>query len=223
MSACRPATGRLREGAHLQFKPGHLEYFVVVAEEGQIARAARRLGIAQPTLSQAIGQLEAEVGFKLLDRNARGITLTEAGLSFLDRARPAAAAERDALETARSLSRHQAGTIEFGFLGAPPGLDSPTPLSAFAEQHPGVDLRYRELAFPSAPTSSWFAGVDVAVCHLPPADPCVWTLALRHEPRVVLAPRHHPLAGSVELKVEEVLGETFIAFHPATESAWAGF
>lgn len=207
----------------MPFRPGHLEYFVVVAEERQIARAARKLGIAQATLSQAIAQLETEVGFKLLVRNAHGVTLTEYGLRFLDRARHAAAAERDALETARSLSRHEQGTIEFGFLGAPPGLDSPTPLSAFAEEHPGIDLRYRELTFPVAPTSSWLSEVDVAVCHLPPADAGVWALALRHEPRVVLAPRDHPLAESTELTTDEVLEQTFIGLHPKTEAAWAGF
>jgi DNA-binding transcriptional LysR family regulator len=213
----------LREGARLPFKPGHLEYFVVVAEERQITRAARKLCIAQPALSQAIAQLEAHVGVRLVERHAQGVTLTTAGESFLERARVAVAAERDAFETARSLARRQAGTIDFGFLGTPPGLDSPAPLSAFAQQHPAIDLRYRELAFPFAPTSSWLAEVDVAVCHLPPADPDVWVQALRSEPRVVLAPKDHPLAGSTRLSVEDVLEQSFIGLHPSIEPGWAGF
>jgi DNA-binding transcriptional LysR family regulator len=207
----------------LPFKPGHLEYFVAVAEERQITRAARKLSIAQPALSQAITQLETHVGVKLIERNARGVALTPAGDRFLERARLAVAAERDAFETARSLARKQAGTIEFGFLGAPPGLDSPTPLSAFALQHPAIDLRYRELQFPSALTSSWLAEVDVAVCHLPPADHAVWAQLLRTEPRVVLAPKSHPLASREQLRVEEVLDETFIGLHPLTDPGWAGF
>jgi LysR family hca operon transcriptional activator len=199
------------------FRPGHLEYFVVVAEERQITRAAKRLCVAQPALSHAIADLESEVGVKLLNRHARGVTLTEAGESFLERARVAAAAERDALETASSLARHRAGIIEFGFLGAPPGLDSPTPLLAFVDRHPAIDLRYRELPFPSAPTSSWLSEVDVAVCHLPAVDDRVWARPLRREAR------HHPLAGRTQLTVEEVIGETFVGFHPTVEPTWAGF
>jgi DNA-binding transcriptional LysR family regulator len=207
----------------LPFKPGHLEYFVAVAEERQITRAARKLCIAQPALSQAIAQLEAHVGVRLVERHARGVTLTPAGESFLERARLAVAAERDAFETARSLARRQAGTIEFGFLGTPPGLDSPAPLSAFAQHHPAIDVRYRELTFPSASTSSWLAEVDVAVCHLPPVDPHVWVHPLRSEPRVVLAPKDHPLAGSTQLSVDDVLEERFIGLHPSIEHDWAGF
>ena len=207
----------------MQFRPGQLQYFVTVAEEGQITRAARKLHIAQPALSQSIAQLEAGIGLKLLDRHARGVTLTDAGKKFFNRARLAAAAERDALETAQSLARDQSGTIEFGFLGAPPGLDSPVPLAAFSQQHPSIELRFRELSFPSSPTSAWLSEVDVGVCHLPPADPGVWAQVLRKEPRVVLAPRQHPLAQADEVAVEDVLDETFICFHPSTDPTWAGF
>ena len=211
------------KGGCMQFRPGQLQYFVTVAEEGQITRAARRLHVAQPALSQSIAQLEAGIGLKLLDRHARGVTLTRAGEKFFDRARVAVAAERDAFETARSLARDQSGTIEFGFLGAPPGLDSPVPLAAFSQQHPSIEIRFRELSFPVSSTSSWLSEVDVAVCHLPPADPGVWATLLRSEPRVVLAPRQHPLTHADALRVEDVLDETFIGFHPSTDPAWAGF
>jgi DNA-binding transcriptional LysR family regulator len=115
------------------------------------------------------------------------------------------------------------GVIEFGFLGAPPALDSPVPLQRFAALHPGLDLRYRDLPFPTLPTSSWLAGVDVAVCHRPPADPAVWESLVRSEPRVVLAPAHHPLAARSEVSVDEVLDETFIGLHPDVAPEWAGF
>lgn len=213
----------LVRGGSIQFRQGHLQYFVAVAKEGQITRAAKKLHIAQPALSQSIAQLEAEIGLKLLDRHARGVTLTDAGERLFETACAAVAAERDAFETAQSLARNQSGTIEFGFLGAPPGLDSPVPLTAFAQQHPAIDIRYRELSFPFAPTSSWISEVDVAACHLPPEDPHVWTHVLRSEPRVVLAPEHHRLAQAAELTVEDVLDETYIGFHPATDSSWAGF
>lgn len=121
------------------------------------------------------------------------------------------------------MARVRRGTIDFGFVGVPPGLDSPAMLETFGQDYPEIDVCYRELAFPSTGTSSWLADVDVAVCHRPPADPDVWVHVLRCEPRVVLAPRRHPLAGRRELSVAEVLDETFIGFHPSVDPAWAGF
>lgn len=207
----------------MNFKRGHLLYFVTVADEGQITRAARKLNLAQPALSQAIAQLEADLGFKLLERHARGVTLTRAGEAFLVNARAAVSAWSDAAATAQSMARIRRGTIEFGFVGVPPGLDSPELLELFSRAHPEIDVRYRDLPFPSAVTGSWLGDVDIAVCHRPPLKPDVWAHVLRSEPRVVLAPRRHPLAKCSELSVADVLEETFIGFHPAVEPAWAGF
>ena len=75
MTPRRSSAGRTP--LHLRLR--HLTYFVAIAERGQFAGAARSLGVAQPALSQAIAQLEAQVGVKLLDRHARGVTLTRAG------------------------------------------------------------------------------------------------------------------------------------------------
>lgn len=207
----------------MNFKRGHLLYFVTVAEAGQITRAARQLNVAQPALSRAITQLECDLGFKLLERHARGVTLTPAGEVFLVKARVAVSAWSDALATAQSMARVRRGTIEFGFVGVPPGLDSPALMETFAQDYPEIDVCYRELAFPSALTSSWLADVDIAVCHRPPTDEAVWTYVLRREPRVVLVSSRHRLAASHELCVAEVLDETFVGFHPAVDPGWAGF
>ena len=207
----------------MEFRRGHLLYFVTVAEEGQITRAARKLHIAQPALSQAIAQLEADLGLRLLERHARGVRLTPAGEEFLEKARAALDAWASALATARSFAATQEGAIEFGFLGAPPALDSPDEMQRFAESAPGVDIHYRELPFPTLPTSEWMADVDVAVCHSPPPDENLWTEVLRTEPRVLLAPRRHSLASRGAMDVEEVLAETFIGFDTDVAPAWAGF
>jgi DNA-binding transcriptional LysR family regulator len=207
----------------MNFKRGHLLYFVTVADEGQITRAARKLKLAQPALSQAIAQLEADLGFKLLERHARGVTLTRAGEAFLVNARAAVSAWSDAAATAQSIARVRRGTIEFGFVGVPPGLDSPEFLEMFSRAYPEIDVCYRELGFPSAVTSSWLGEVDMAVCHRPPLQSDVWAYELRCEPRVVLAPRRHSLAQLPELSVADVLEETFIGLHPSVEPTWAGF
>jgi DNA-binding transcriptional LysR family regulator len=197
--------------------------FVTVAEEGQLTRAAEKLHVAQPALSKSIAQLEGQLGLKLLDRHSRGVTLTAAGESFYEKARLAVAAEAEAAATARFLTRGEERMVEWGFVVAPPGLHSPGPLKALAEAHPKIDIRYRELPFPLRSTHAWLAEVDVAVCHLPPADPRVWTRWLYREPRVVVVAKGHPLAARSRLTVAEVLDETFVGFHPATEPAWAGF
>jgi len=207
----------------MPFKREQLRYFVTVAEEGQITRAAAKLHVAQPALSQAITQLEAELGIKLFDRQSRGVALTTAGERFYEQARRAVDAIADASRTAQSLARAEMGTIALGFVGVPPGLDSPVLVEGFAHAHPGTDIRYQELPFPSTPTTSWLSEVDAAVCHSPPADPNVWTQRLRLEPRVVLAPKRHPLATRSELTVADVLDETFIGLHPSIDPTWAGF
>jgi DNA-binding transcriptional LysR family regulator len=207
----------------MPFRRGHLEYFVVVAEEGQITSAARRLGVAQPALSQAIAQLESETGLKLLERHARGVRLTPAGESFYAKARLAVEATGEALSTARSLVRAREGTIEFGFLGAPPSIEGRVEMEGFAIAYPEIEVRYHDMPFPSRSTSAWLGDVDVAVCHLPPRDEGVWSRVVRHEPRVALVPSEHPLAEREELAVADLLEETYIGFAPSVDPGWAGF
>src|ERR1035438_1089319 len=99
----------------MAFKRDQLRYFVTVAEEGQITRAAQKLNIAQPALSQAIANLESQVGFALLERHARGVSLTPAGAAFLKSALVAVAAEEEAERIVESLARAMHGTIMFGY------------------------------------------------------------------------------------------------------------
>jgi DNA-binding transcriptional LysR family regulator len=207
----------------VSFRRGHLDYFLAVAEEGQITRAAARLHVAQPALSQSMAQLESELGVTLLERHARGVTLTPAGEAFLPKAQAAVAANEDAALTAAWLARAAENTLEFGFVGHAPALDSPTLLASLRETHPEIDIRFRELPFPSPPTKRWLASMDLAVCHRPPPDPGIWAHPLREEPRVVLAAKSHPLAGLSEVSVEQAAEQTFIGMHPSVEPEWAGF
>ena len=206
-----------------QFRRHALRYFATVAEEGQFSRAAEKLHIAQPALSQAMARLESDLGFKLLDRHSRGVTLTPAGEMFLEKAREALAAEDDALSTAGSLARNLEGAVAFGYLGLPPALTHPGLIEAFAKTHPEVEIRAHELPFPTVSTASWLREVDAAIATRPTADPEVQMQPLSAEPRVVLAPKDHRFAGRADLSVVEVLDETFIGFDPSVDPAWAGF
>ena len=154
----------------MALRSSQLRYLVTVADEGQVAGAAARLHVTPHTVTQAIASLESELGFTVLERHARGVKLTPAGERFLIKARQALEAEMDAAQTAQWLARVARGTIEFGFVGVPPGLDSPGPMSRFAETHPEIDLRYRELPFPGRSTSDWLSDRQTPVRASPSRD-----------------------------------------------------
>jgi DNA-binding transcriptional LysR family regulator len=200
-----------------------LRYFVTVADEGQITRAARALHIAQPALSQAIGALEGEVGVPLLERHPRGISLTLAGEEVLEKARLLLEAQADLASVIRSLQQGIQGTIVFGYLGLPPWQAIPDIIERFEQTHPDIEISLQPLEFPISPTSAWLKGVDMAV-HAGPvtADPDIWAQPVSTGPRVVLMSHGHPLAKRAELTVAEVLDEVFIGFDPAVDPVWAG-
>lgn len=205
------------------FRPAQLRYFVTVAEEGQVTRAARRLRIAQPALSQAIAHLEEELGFQLLERHAGGVKLTAAGEAFLPKARTAVESERDVERTARSLTRISEHRLNVGFVGPPPTMTFGELFSAFGRAHPETKVSFLDMPFPRGSTDSWLEPVDVAFCHQPIVGAGVSARALQTEPRAVVLHRSHPLAGRSELALADVLDETFISYHPDVQPEWAGF
>jgi DNA-binding transcriptional LysR family regulator len=207
----------------MSFKRGQLRYFVTVADEGQITRAAARLHIAQPALSQAIAHLEADLGVALLERHARGVTLTRAGQAFLPKARAAVTSEHELEVAAQALARSARGIIEMGFIGPPPTISAPRLFAAFARARPEAQIALLDLPFPRGPTSVWIEEVDVAFCHPPELEPGIRVQPVRAEPRAVVAHRSHPLAERADLSVADVLDETFISYHPEVQAAWAGF
>ena len=96
----------------------HLRYFVAVAEERHFGRAAERLHIAQPPLSQQIRRFEDELGEPLLYRTTRSVELSPAGEVLLERAREILAAVDSAIEDARRAARGEYGRLAIGFTGS---------------------------------------------------------------------------------------------------------
>ena len=206
----------------MSFRRGHLKYFVTVAQDGQMTRAARRLGVAQPALSHAIAELEAELGIALLERHPRGVTLTDAGAAFLGKAQAVLEAEQAARLTARELSRAANSCLDIGFVAAPPVAIVPALMERFTELHPTIEVAPVELPFPYGTTAAWLESVDCAICFSPGPHPRVETLGLWSEPRALLAPVTHPLAGRSEVRVEEIIDDVFYGYGADAEPGWSG-
>src|SRR6476619_4504241 len=123
----------------------HLRYFIAVAEEGHITRAAERLGMQQPPLSQQIRELERELDVQLLRRKPRGVELTEAGQAQLEDARAILAHNDDAFATTRRTARGEQGRIAVGFTrSAPFHPFVPRVIRGFREAYPLVALTLEE-------------------------------------------------------------------------------
>src|ERR1700754_3889901 len=123
----------------------HLRYFVAVAEEEHITRAAERLGMQQPPLSQQIKAIEQELDVQLLIRKARGVQLTDAGRAFLQEARATLSHLDRACETARRASRGEQGQLCVGVTSTTPFHPLvPRAIRAFREACPMVSVTLEE-------------------------------------------------------------------------------
>jgi DNA-binding transcriptional LysR family regulator len=217
----------------------HLRHFVAVAEEGHITRAAERLGMQQPPLSQRIKAIETELDVQLFHRKARGVTLTEAGRVFLDRARATLAQYDSAFEATRSAARGEQGRLCVGIMPTTPFHPFvPFVIRAFRAAFPLVTLTLDECLRKEAIERLDGKQMDVAFLRAPlPEAQNLIVVPLLVEPMVVALPSDHHLArrgrGSGPVSMKDLAGETFIvyarqlgpAFYEATMSAClkAGF
>lgn len=125
----------------------HLRCFLCVAEELHFGRAAQRLGMSQPPLSQQIRALEEELGARLFERTSRRVRLTEVGRLFLPEARQALAQVERAAQVARQARSGELGRLSLGFTASAPFVQSvANALYAFRQGHPHVDLALQELS-----------------------------------------------------------------------------
>src|SRR5262245_57389187 len=193
----------------------HLRYFVAVAEERHVTRAARRLGIQQPPRSQQIQALERELDVQLLHRRARGVELTEAGRALLADARAILAHVDHALAATRRTARGEQGRIAIGFTSSAPFHPLvPRVVRAFREAHPRVSLQMEEGGTPELLAAIANERLDAAFIRSDAAIPDELAVeALLAEPMMLAVPQRHPLARArspVALRALE--GETFIVY-----------
>jgi len=183
-----------------------VEYFVAVAEELHFGRAAERLHIAQPSLSQQIRRLELQLGVVLLDRSSRRVELTPAGEVLLRDGRKLLAQSRRTVDAVRSAG---APRLTVGFYGSAAIALLPDTLREFGERQPACAVTLREL--PLGHLDDILNGdVDVAFTRLLPGQTELVTAVLLSEPRVVALPAAHRLAGRSSLTFADLSDEAFI-------------
>src|SRR5687767_2108140 len=163
-------------------------YFVAVAEELHFGRAAERLHMSQPPLSQAIKALEHRLGVRLLHRTTREVTLTTAGAVFLDVCRTLVGAATAADAAVRQAADGQAGQLRIGAVTSAFGDPLPRVLELFQAAHPRVDVRVREVDTHVAVQSLRRREIDVALARQLATPPGFERVTLRREPFVLAVP-----------------------------------
>jgi DNA-binding transcriptional LysR family regulator len=163
-------------------------YFVAVAEELHFGRAAERLHMSQPPLSQAIKALEHRLGVQLLHRTTREVTLTTAGAVFLDACRTLVGASTAADAAVRQAADGQAGELRIGAVTSAFGDPLPRLLELFQAAHPRVDVRVREVDTHVAVQSLRRREIDVALARQLATPPGCERVTLRREPFVLAVP-----------------------------------
>jgi Transcriptional regulator len=189
----------------------HLRYFIAVAEEQHFTRAAERLHMAQPPLSQAIRQLESELGVQLLQRSTRSVSLTSAGLAYLERARAILHEVGDATEHARRVAAGSVGHLVIGCVGSATYSLLPQLSRGLATELPGVDFAFRgEMLVPDQVAALRNGDIDIALLRPPVADLGLSVEAIRRDRLVVALPEGHRLASAARVRVKQLAGSDLI-------------
>jgi DNA-binding transcriptional LysR family regulator len=188
----------------------HLRYFVAIAEERSFTRAAERLWVAQPGLSSQIRRLESELGIRLFDRHTRGVTLTQAGDLFFERARVVLAAADDALSTGRDLELGLAGAVRLGLAVETAARPVPGLLSSFSHGHPGVEVTVFDSYAGTVVRELRDGRLDAVVVPSAFAAADLRSVQLSSERWVVLAARGHRLGHPGPIQGAELEGEPVV-------------
>jgi DNA-binding transcriptional LysR family regulator len=191
-----------------------VQYFVAVAEELHFGRAAERLHIAQPSLSQQIRRLEEQLGVTLLDRSSRRVELTDAGRALLSEGRRLLRHSERTTRLVRSISAER---LAVGFYGSAGSTLLPGLVRSFCDQHPSAEVSVRELLLDRL-DELLSGGVDVAFTRLLPGQADVELEMIAHESRVVALPASHALSGRATVTFKELRDESFIT-NPVVEAS----
>lgn len=191
----------------------HIVAFTTVAEELHFGRAARRLRLAQPPLSQQIRQLEKELGVQLFERNTRSVRLTSAGEAFLEPARQVLA-DLDAARAAATMAgKGVYGRVTVGFAGASSHESLPRLTRALRSSYPGLHIVLQGQTYANVALERVADGsLDLGFVRLPANYAGVRTRVIDEEELICALPADHQLAHQVEIPLELLVDEPFVSF-----------
>jgi DNA-binding transcriptional LysR family regulator len=192
-------------------------YFVAVAEHRHFGRAAAELRVAQPSLSRQIRRLEQQMGVRLFDRTPQSTRLTEAGEVFLPRAK--ALLRSAAQATAQARDAAQPGRITTGYTTT--RIITPV-VRALRREHPDADVQTLHLDWNQPRDALLDHRVDAVVCSLPFSTDQLHVTILYDEPRVVLVPLDHRLAGRQSVTIDDIADEPIPRLRDC-DPAWNDF
>jgi DNA-binding transcriptional LysR family regulator len=191
-----------------------LRQFVAVAEELHFGRAAQRLAMTQPPLTQAVQALERSLGVLLFERTRRSVALTPAGHALLDEARRLLRASQALPATVRAAAVGRTGRLRLGFVSSIAYGDLPQWLRRFRETHPQVQLDLREATL-DVQTAAFAAGeIDAGfVLHAPGAAPSgLAALSVQRESMWMALPEGHPAAARKLLQASDIAAAPLVIF-----------
>jgi DNA-binding transcriptional LysR family regulator len=191
----------------------HLRYFVAVAEELNVRRAAERLRVSQPPLSRQIHDLEDEVGAKLFVRMKAGMRLTKAGEYFLKEARQILSQSQRAVQTALAASRGEAGHLEIAYTPTVFDPEFPRVMRIFQKCFPLVELRIRELFSQEQTRGLLEKQIDLGYVafRYPELEKELTFKCVRRADMYVALPPHHPLCRKRQITLRALANEGFVS------------
>jgi DNA-binding transcriptional LysR family regulator len=193
-----------------------VRYFTVVADHLHFGRAADALHVAQPSLSRQIRQLEHQLGARLLDRTSQGTRLTDAGAAFLPRAKALLRSAAQASAAARAAAQPSHITV-----GYTTNLIVTPAVRELRRRHPDAVVQTLHLAWNEPRTALLDHRVDAAVARLPFATEELHVTVLFDEPRLLLVPLDHRLAGKESITLDDIADEPMPKMpDPAWNAFW---
>jgi DNA-binding transcriptional LysR family regulator len=188
----------------------HLRYFVAVAEELSFNRAAQRLRISQPPLSNQIKQLEEELGVQLFERSSRGVRMTEAGEALLDEARRIFVQLEQTTRVVQRVGHGEVGRLTLGFVPSASNEMLPSILRTFRHRYPEVELFLREMRPDRVVQRLHDQQIDAGFLYLPLDDASLNVECVSREPLVLALPESHRLASKPRIALQALTEEPFI-------------
>ena len=199
----------------------HLRYFVAVAEEHSFRRASTRLHISQPPLSRMIGQLEEQVGVKLLERTARGVELTDAGTAFLEDARRALRVVNDAVERSRRAARGEFGHLEIAYYGSSIFRVIPQLITEFGKSQPQVTVDLHNLPKDRQIRALRDGWLDIGFSRQYRNEPDIECEEVIREPVVIAVASSNALARRTTLPMAVLRDEPLVIFPAMSRPSFA--